>query len=244
MSYLLTRTITFSTESPIYGPATHGPHGPQSPVSARALAFLQFTWQGNRRSTGLQGISARAMASICVHRALRTPSDIAPRHIGSRDVLQEARRPDTELPHTALRARLVPSQCPVPHFPAIHLTRQSPFYGPPGHISSRDGTDLCPSSSANPSRQHSRAHPLARWFAGRTPTCHRAATHGRQSPVSGRLGPVSTWTLTFLQITWHGNRHSTSLQGTSARAMASICVHRAPRTPPDIATRHISSRDD
>ena len=111
MSYLLTRTITFSTESPIYGPATHGPHGPQSPVSARALAFLQFTWQGNRRSTGLQGISARAMASICVHRALRTPSDIAPRHIGSRDVLQEARRPDTELPHTALRARLVP--CPT-----------------------------------------------------------------------------------------------------------------------------------
>ena len=111
MSYLLTRTITFSTESPIYGPATHGPHGPQSPVSARALAFLQFTWQGNRRSTGLQGISARAMASICVHRALRTPSDIAPRHIGSRDVLQDARRPDTELPHTALRAltnRLVP----------------------------------------------------------------------------------------------------------------------------------------
>ena len=26
--------------------------------------------------------------------------------------------------------------------------------------------------------------------------------------------------------------------------MAPICVHRAPRTPPDIATRHIGSRDD
>ena len=31
-------------------PATHGP---QSPVSARSLAFLQFIWQGNRHSTGL-----------------------------------------------------------------------------------------------------------------------------------------------------------------------------------------------
>ena len=36
-------------------------HGPQSPVSARSLAFLQFIWQGNRHFTGLQGIFARAM---------------------------------------------------------------------------------------------------------------------------------------------------------------------------------------
>ena len=70
-------------------PATHGP---QSPVSARALAFLQFIWHGNRHSTGLQGTSARAMASICVHRAPRTPSDSTPGHIGSRDDWQEARR--------------------------------------------------------------------------------------------------------------------------------------------------------
>ena len=49
-------------------------------------------------------------------------------------------------------------QSPDPHFPAIHLTRQSPFHGPPGHIRSRDGIDLCPSSTANPSRQHSRAY--------------------------------------------------------------------------------------
>ena len=55
----------------------------------------------------------------------------------------------------------------LPRFLAIHLTRQSPFYGPPGHIRSRDGINLCPSSGPNPSRQHSRAHPLARWFAGR-----------------------------------------------------------------------------
>ena len=55
----------------------------------------------------------------------------------------------------------------LPHFLAIHLTRQSPFHGTPGHIRSRDGIDLCPSSAANPSRQHSRAHQLARWFAGR-----------------------------------------------------------------------------
>ena len=62
-------------------PATHGP---QSPVSARALAFLQFTWHPNRPSRALQGISARAMASICVHRAPRTPPDSAPGHIRSR----------------------------------------------------------------------------------------------------------------------------------------------------------------
>ena len=117
--------------------------------------FLQFICHGNRHSTGLQGTSARAMASICVHRATRTPPDIAPRHIGSRDGLQEDRRP---------------------------------------------------------------------------------ATHSPQSPVGARSH-------TFLQFICHGNRHSTGLQGTSARAMAPICVHRAPRTPPDIATRHIGSRD-
>ena len=60
-------------------------HGPQSSVSARSLAFLQFIWQGNRHFTGLQGIFARAMASICVHRAPRTPPDSATRHIRSRD---------------------------------------------------------------------------------------------------------------------------------------------------------------
>ena len=63
-----------------------------------------------------------------------------------------------DLPHTALRA----SWCPVPRFPAIHLARQSPFYGTAGHIRSRDGIDLCPSRTANPSRQRSRAHSLAR----------------------------------------------------------------------------------
>ena len=75
----------------------------------------------------------------------------------------------------------------LPRFLAIHLAPQSPFYGPPGHIDSRDGVNLCPSSVANPSRQHSRAHPLARWFAGRSPTGNRPATHSRQSPVSDWL---------------------------------------------------------
>ena len=83
---------------------------PRTAVSALFHAFPQFTWHGNRHSTGLQGIFARAMALICVHRAPRTPPDSTP-----------------------------------------------------GHIGSRDGIDLCPSSAANPSRQHSRAHPLARW---------------------------------------------------------------------------------
>ena len=60
-------------------------HGPQSSVSARSLAFLQFIWQGNRHFTGLQGIFARAMVPICVHRAPRTPPDSTPGHIRSRD---------------------------------------------------------------------------------------------------------------------------------------------------------------
>ena len=108
---------------------------------------------------------------------------------------------------------------------------------PLGHLRSRDGIDLCPSSVANPSRHRSRAYQLARCFAGRWPNCHRTATQGRQSPVCAR-------TLSFMQFIWHGNRHSTGLQGIFARAMAPICVHRAPRTPPDIAPGHIGSRDD
>ena len=269
------------------------------------------------------------MALICVHRAPRTPPDSTPGHIGSRDGLQEEPRPATDLPRTALRARLVhgtslscnspgtriglpgpsrahpparwhrfvsierreplqtalqgiltsamfcrkiadlprtcharssepgptlscnspgkaiailrasrayplarwhrfvsierlepcqtalqgtfaramfcrklavltqnclarPSelgQSPVPHFPAIHLARQSPFYGPPGHISPRDGIDLCPSSAANPSRQPSRAYPLARCFAGSSPNdmeLPRKAVRARLVPNSSR----------------------------------------------------------
>ena len=118
----------------------------------------------------------------------------------------------------------------------VHRAPRTPLACTPGHIDSRDGTDLCPSSAANPSRQRSRAHPLARCFAGRSPNCHGPATHGPQSPVSAR-------TLKFLQFICHGNRHSTGLQGISARAMAPICVHRAPRTPLDSAPGHIGSRD-
>ena len=124
---------------------------PRTAVSARSLTFLQFIWHGNRHSTGLQGIFARAMAPICVHRAPQTPPDIAPGHIRSRDDLQEARRPASHGP-----------QSPVSYFPAIHLAPQSPFYRPPGHIRSRDGIDLCPSGTANPSRHRSRAYRLAR----------------------------------------------------------------------------------
>ena len=120
-------------------------------VIALCPLFLQIIWHGNRHSRGLQGTSARAMAPICVHRAPRTPLDIATRHIHSRDGLQEGLR-------TATHGR----QCPASRFPAIHLARQSPFYGSAGHIGSRDGIDLCPSSTSNPSRQHSRAYLLAR----------------------------------------------------------------------------------
>ena len=101
------------------------------------------------------------MASICVHRAQQTPPDSAPRHTRSRGDLQEDHRPATH-------GRADPAS----PFPAIHLTRQSPFYGPAGHIRSRGGIDLCPSSVANPSRQRSRAYRLARCFAGSSPNCH------------------------------------------------------------------------
>ena len=85
-------------------PATHGP---QSPVSARTLAFLKFTWHPNRPSGPLQGTSARAMVSICVHHAPRTPPDSAPGHIRSRDGLQEDYRRSATGHTKALRAQLV-----------------------------------------------------------------------------------------------------------------------------------------
>ena len=138
---------------------------PHTAVQTLHPPFLQFIWQGNRLSRGLQGTSARAMASICVHRAQQTPPDIAPGHIRSRDVLQEEPQPAT---HSR--------QCPIPRFLANHLARQSLFYGPAGHISSRGGTDLCPSSTAKPSWHRSRAYRLARWFAGRSPNCHAQPT--------------------------------------------------------------------
>ena len=69
--------------------------------------FLQFIWQGNRHFTGLQGIFGRAMASICVHRASRTPPDSAPGHIRSRDGLQEDYRRSATGHTKALRAQLV-----------------------------------------------------------------------------------------------------------------------------------------
>ena len=75
------------------------------------------------------------MASICVHRATPTPPDSTPGHIGSRDDLQEARRPDTELPRTAVIARLVPS-------PTLTCNSSDKAIGLP---------------------EPYRAHPLARW---------------------------------------------------------------------------------
>ena len=162
-------------------------NSPLSPVPASII------WHGNRHSRGLQGTSARAMASICVHRASRTPPDSTPGHICSRDDLQEESQPATHsrqcpiprfpaihltrqspfyVPPRHIRSRddlqedpqpaTHSRQCPIPRFLANHLARQSPFYVPAGHIGSRGGIDLCPSSTANPSRHRSRAHRLAR----------------------------------------------------------------------------------
>ena len=134
------------------------------------------------------------MASICVHRSTRTPPDSTPGHIRSRDDFQEFGRPAT---HSRAGT--------ASPFPAIHLARQSPFHGPPGHIRSRDGINLCPSSDPNPSRQHSRAYRLARWFAGRTPTCHAQPCRPRiplscnssdkaiAIPRASRAYPLARW---------------------------------------------------
>ena len=161
------------------------------------------------------------MASICVHRAPRTPPDIAPGHISSRDVLLEDRRTATDLPRKAVRALLLP-----------------------GLSSSYNSSDKLIAIL-----RASRAHPLARW--------HRFVSIERREPLQTALQGILTSAMfcrkiadlprtalragshTFLQFTWQGNRHSTGFQGTSARAMASICVHRASRTPPDSAPGHI-----
>ena len=137
------------------------------------------------------------MASICVHRAPRTPLDSTPGHIRSRDGLQEDHRPATYSP-----------QSPVPHFPAIHLTRQSPFYGPPGHIGSRDDLQEEPRPATElphtavrarlvpgPTRSRNssgtaiailgacRAHRLARW--------HRFVSIERPEPLQASLQGIS-----------------------------------------------------
>ena len=117
----------------------------------------------------------------------------------------------------------------LPRFLAIHLAPQSPFYGPPGHIDSRDGVNLCPSSVANPSRQPSRAHPLARWFAGRSPTCHTRPCRpciplscNSSCTAIAILGAYRAYQLArwhrFVSIE-HREPLQTALQGTFARAM-------------------------
>ena len=130
--------------------------------------------------------------------------------------------------------------CPGPLVHAIHLTRQSPFHGSPGHIGSRDGTDLCPSSAANPSRQHSRAYPLARWFAGRSPNCHAQPSAPGLSrscnssgtaiaiPRASRASSLARWRR-FVSIE-RLKPLQTSLQGTSARAMICRKLADLPRT--------------
>ena len=110
-----------------------------------------------------------------------------------------------------------------------------------------------PSDKAIAFLRASRAHPLAQW--------HQFVSIERPKPLQTALQGTSTRAMVcrkitdlphtavqalhspFLQFIWHGNRHSTGLQGTLTRAMASICVHRATRTLPDSTPGHIRSRD-
>ena len=147
-------------------PATHSREGPASPFPAIHLTRQSPFYEppGHIRSRdGLQEDHRPATYSPqspvphfpAIHLTRQSPFYGPTGHIGSRDGLQEDHRPATH-------GRAGPA---FP-FPAIHLAPQSPFYGPLGHTRSRDGINLCPSSDPNPSRQHSRAYPLARWFAG------------------------------------------------------------------------------
>ncbi len=153
------------------------------------------------------------MASICVHRATQTSPDSTPRHIRSRDDLQEGHRTDTELPRTAVIARLVPSPTltcnssgtaiAIPrtyraHPPArwhrfVSIERREPLQTALQGTSARamvfrKSADL-PRTAVRARLVHGpyRAHPLARW--------HRFESIERPEPLQ------------------------TALQGTSARAM-------------------------
>ena len=53
----------------------------------------------------------------------------------------------------------------------------------------------------------------------------RPATHGPQSSVSARLGPVKARPYAFLQFTWHTNRPSRPLQGTFRFQVEPNCAH-------------------
>ena len=124
----------------------------------------------------------------------------------------------------------------------VHRAPPTPPDSAPGHIRSHDGIDLCPSSAANPSRQHSKAHPLARWFAGRPPEGHLIDTDLPHKAVTARLVPGPTLScnssdkaIAILRASrayplarWHRfvsierrEPLQTALQGTSAHAM--IC---------------------
>ena len=162
MSYLLTRTIPFSTESPFHGPATDLPHTALTTLTARLAPGPTLSCNSSATVIAILRAS-RAHQLARWHRFVsiehREPLQTALQGTSARTMVCRKLAVLTQTCHTR------PSelgQSPDPHFPAIHLTRQSPFHGPPGHIRSRDGIDLCPSSTANPSRQHSRAHRLAR----------------------------------------------------------------------------------
>ena len=67
--------------------------------------------------------------------ALRKPLQTSPQGTSARAMVCRKIADLTQNCHTQPSE---PVWCPVPRFPAIHLARQSPFYGPPGHIGSRD----------------------------------------------------------------------------------------------------------
>ena len=129
------------------------------------------------------------MASICVHRATRTPLDSTPGHIDSRDGLQEDHRPATH-------GRAGPA---FP-FPAIHLTRQSPFYGPPGHIRPRDGLQEEPQPATHGPQSPVSAQPSALlqfiWHGNRHSTGFQGTLTRAMAPIcvhrARRTPPDST----------------------------------------------------
>ena len=171
------------------------------------------------------------MAPVCVHRASRTPPDIAPRHIGSRDGLQEDRRPDTELPHTALRTRLVP--CPtlscnssvtaiaiLRAYRAYPLARWHRFVSierrEPLQTSLQGTSARAMVCRKNPDLPHTAVR--VRLVPGPTLSCNSSVTAIAILGTS-RAYPLARWH----RFVFIARREplQTSLQGTSARAMIS-----------------------
>ena len=193
-------------------------------VAAGADPGLSLSGKSSSRGplqTSLQGTSARAMIS----------------------------RKNPDLPHTALSARLVPRPTLFCNSSgtAIAILRASRAYPLARwhrfesierreHLQGTSARAMVCRKLADLPRTALRA----RLVPGPTLSCNSSGT-AIAILMASRAHPFARWHR-FVSIE-RRQPLQTALQGTSARAVASICVHRASRTPPDSTPGHIDSRD-